>query len=109
MRRLQPLESQLSNAARLGFKRGTTRAQDEMVADILADAGKVMPRNWSCSACAYAIWKEAGKNYFKTLNDLGGNIPEEEPKAEISEEELAAMNPLKRYWYLKRNVKSGKS
>lgn len=106
MRKLQPLEGQLSNAARFGFKRGTTHNDDEMVADILAAAGKALPRNWSCGSCAYAIWKEAGKNYFKTLEDLGGSIPEEEP-SEVSEglteEQWNKMNPLQKYWYKKKN------
>lgn len=90
MAELKQFEGHLATAFRMGFKRPSPIADNEKVADILAAAGGVYPRNWNCSHCLYKVWYEAGKNYFKTLEEL--KKAEEEPK------KLTASERMKAFW-----------
>lgn len=99
MEALAPYEEHLRTAFRMGFKRPSPIADNEKVADILAAAGGVFPRNWTCSHCLYRVWSEAGRLYFKTKEDME-RAKAEEPK------KLSASERMKAFWALKKKGNS---
>lgn len=53
------------------YKRGTSSAQDNKVADIYdaATGGKVS-RNFSCKSCVFNLYRKAGELYRETLEQM---------------------------------------
>lgn len=55
------------HTAKSGYKRATTRNQDETIAQIYEKAsGKKLPsHNWGCSICSLNLYKTAGEKYYE--------------------------------------------
>lgn len=67
---LSKFEDGLRTAFKFGFKHPSPAADSDIVAKITEDAtGRKFQHNWSCSHCLYTVWKEAGRIYFKTLEE----------------------------------------
>lgn len=86
MERLSGLEPHFNTAVNFGFKRNTTKAENDMIADIYEAAGGTgIRRNWACSHCVYAAYKLVGEWYFKTKTVFENQKPEEKPIEEPEE------------------------
>lgn len=65
---LKPLESVFSTILKSKYKKGTTRAQNQLVADTVNAANKTNHRfNLSCSQCVFNLYKIAATMYFDSL------------------------------------------
>lgn len=82
---LSKFEDGLRTAFKFGFKHPSPAADSDIVAKITEEAtGRKFQHNWSCSHCLYTVWKEAGRIYFKTLEESARKT-DKEPKLSLLE------------------------
>ena len=65
---LKPLENVFNTVLKSKYKKGATRAQNQLVADTVnAAKGTNHKFNLSCSQCVFNLYKEAATIYFDSL------------------------------------------
>ena len=85
---LKPLENVFDTVLNSKYKKGTTRAQNELVAaTVNAAKGTNHKFNLSCSQCVFNLYKEAATIYFDSLV-----VDEPEPTQTISKLEDKVIN-----------------
>lgn len=71
LEKLQPLEKVFEGCIKSGVKKGTTKAENELVQKMINELNGVEKRrNLSCGRCMFNLYKEVGQLYFASLEKV---------------------------------------
>lgn len=81
IKKLKAAEPYFTTVVKSQYKRATTIAMNDMVADMYDSVSGKQPisRNYSCNTCVYNLYLACGRLYFESIEQVENKIePEQE-------------------------------